>query len=587
MSGSSGLVVNENASEPLCEGDTQVLYDVLPRPLCEDIFERVRDEVRWQRMSHQGGEVPRLVAVQGDTTTSTDADADTEMGNGGGIPIYRHPADASPPLRAFTPAVAEIRAVVEERLGHPVNHVLIQLYRDGNDYISEHSDKTLDIARGSFIANVSLGAERVMVLRTKRQQQQKPRPFDGDGEPQPHDGESGNPGSGSGNHDGPRRQTQRARLPHNSLCRMGLQTNMRWLHGIRQDRRAGREKTANELAFGGERISLTFRRIATFLHRQDEDDDDDEEEEEEDENAEKPTEPVLIWGQGATGKTRAEARPVVNGQTAQAVAMLRAFGRENQASEFDWAGAYGGGFDVLHISAAPRLFLSPDALANLRVQLLLADRGVGYAHGSLAGAGSASSTTAAAVPLNYGHDYDPPIKFVDNDAAKTTVRGGAAIMEYIDRAYGRSKAETATEDAPSQQQQQQQQQLTYFHEAAALLNKYRAACAIPSPAPNAVQAFRSELRTWAARARASQSESGSGSGYIAGPDISLADFALWPVLHAVVGSTGSGPERSGITQLLREEEEDDDDDGPDVAALMAYYDRVKDRDSVRRVLAHA
>ena len=53
-----------------------------------------------------------------------------------------------------------IRQRVEEILKHPVNHVLIQYYRSGNDYISEHSDKTIDVVRGSNIVNVSLGAER-------------------------------------------------------------------------------------------------------------------------------------------------------------------------------------------------------------------------------------------------------------------------------------------------------------------------------------------------------------------------------------------------------------------------------------------
>jgi alkylated DNA repair dioxygenase AlkB len=42
--------------------------------------------------------------------------------------------------------------------------VLIQLYRTGADYISEHSDKTIDVVRGSRIVNVSLGARRTMTL---------------------------------------------------------------------------------------------------------------------------------------------------------------------------------------------------------------------------------------------------------------------------------------------------------------------------------------------------------------------------------------------------------------------------------------
>ncbi len=83
-------------------------------------------------------------------------------------PIYRHPADESPPLLPFSPTVQKIRACVEKALGHPLNHVLIQHYRHGGDYISEHSDKTIDVVRDSKIVNVSLGAQRTMTLRTKK-----------------------------------------------------------------------------------------------------------------------------------------------------------------------------------------------------------------------------------------------------------------------------------------------------------------------------------------------------------------------------------------------------------------------------------
>ena len=83
-------------------------------------------------------------------------------------PVYRHPSDESPPLLPFSPMIQLIREHVERVVQHPVNHVLIQLYRGGTDYISEHSDKTVDIAPNSCIVNVSLGAERAMTLRTKK-----------------------------------------------------------------------------------------------------------------------------------------------------------------------------------------------------------------------------------------------------------------------------------------------------------------------------------------------------------------------------------------------------------------------------------
>ena len=110
-------------------GDSQVLHDVLGPPLNENAFQVLREEVKWQVMHHRGGEVPRLVAVQG------------QIGEEGSIPIYRHPADESPPLLPFSSTVEQVRKEVERAVKQPLNHVLIQLYRDGSDNISEHSDK--------------------------------------------------------------------------------------------------------------------------------------------------------------------------------------------------------------------------------------------------------------------------------------------------------------------------------------------------------------------------------------------------------------------------------------------------------------
>ena len=110
-------------------GDSRIIYGALSSPLADDAFERLREEVSWETMHHRSGKVPRLVAVQG------------EIDKAGGIPIYRHPADESPSFRPFIPTIEHIRNQVEALLHQPFNHALIQLYRDGVDNISEHSDK--------------------------------------------------------------------------------------------------------------------------------------------------------------------------------------------------------------------------------------------------------------------------------------------------------------------------------------------------------------------------------------------------------------------------------------------------------------
>ena len=116
-------------NDSIGSGDAKIVYNVINSSTINDAFGQMKEEVDWQTMSHRSGQVPRLVAVQG------------EAGKNGDIPIYRHPTDESPPLLPFTSMVQQIRQQVESMLKQPFNHALIQLYRDGDDNISEHSDK--------------------------------------------------------------------------------------------------------------------------------------------------------------------------------------------------------------------------------------------------------------------------------------------------------------------------------------------------------------------------------------------------------------------------------------------------------------
>ncbi|KAI0526712.1 hypothetical protein F5B22DRAFT_633136 [Xylaria bambusicola] len=521
-------------SSPLCEGDTKVIYNILPEDLSDTMFERIHSEVAWKRMSHQGGEVPRLVAVQGLVESD------------GSKPVYRHPADESPPLHPFTPAVDAVRAVVEKKLGHPLNHVLIQLYRAGTDYISEHSDKTLDIARGSFIANVSLGAERTMTLRTKREPKSAKSSSaksdeDLGGEPKVE--------RGNGDGDSLKRQVQRARLPHNSLFQMGLATNERWLHGIKQDKRAPRDKEPAELAYDGARISLTFRQIATFLTGDE----------------------ARIWGQGATAKTRESAKPVINGLSDSAIAMLRAFGRENRDTEFDWNEHYGTGFDVLHMTAAKRLFLSGDAVVNMRLRTLLAELGVSYATGSLSGGDDRGTGNHAVATSTSGNEAakeantasDVPVKFVDNDEGRTIISGQRDIMLYVDKLHG--KKETLNVKAVVSDR---------FEQGMGLLDLWRSSS--PNPLPSAPNKETRDV-TRIAKLLAPWEEYAAGSAFIAGPEPSLADFAFWPVLRDIFsfipGDNGRGIKKGAHGAIHSQ-----------LPHLYAYNDRMWERQTISQIM---
>ncbi len=121
---------------------------------------------------------------------------------------------------------------------------------------------------------------------------------------------------------------QRFKLPHNSLFIMGWKTNHEWFHSIKQDNRADRDKESDELAFLGQRISLTLRTVATFRNRR----------------------TGQLFGQGARNKT---IEQISNESDEQEV--LMAFSAENKSSgDFDWNQHYGRGFNALNFK-----FLNP------------------------------------------------------------------------------------------------------------------------------------------------------------------------------------------------------------------------------------
>lgn len=340
-------------------GDSRIVYNVIS-DLDEEGFSSLKNEVLWQSMHHAGGEVPRLVCCQG------------LIEQDGSIPVYRHPSDQSLPLLQFSPMINAIKDKVQEIVGHPMNHVLIQLYRGGTDFISEHSDKTLDIVRGSTVVNVSLGAQRTMRIRTKK----------------------------SGMNEGEGRKTELVPMPHGSVFVLGLKTNEAWLHGINADKRLAFERSEEEKAFEGQRISLTFRNIGTFLS----------------------SDEKLIWGQGACGKQKEDAQPVVNGNRESGQDMINAFGMENQFSEFDWIRHYGSGFNVLHMHAPPEqvplLFLSGKESTDEEVEALLKSAGLIY-------------RVAGATRAQAGADYQPVVCLRMDDQHKTELRGVSNIVQYI------------------------------------------------------------------------------------------------------------------------------------------------------------
>lgn len=67
--------------------------------------------------------------------------------------------------QSWTPSLLSIRAMCEGQTNHTFNGVLVNFYRDGNDYLGWHSDDELVNGPEPLIASISLGAERRFEMR--------------------------------------------------------------------------------------------------------------------------------------------------------------------------------------------------------------------------------------------------------------------------------------------------------------------------------------------------------------------------------------------------------------------------------------
>lgn len=471
------------------EGDSYIQFDV-DLPL--DAFYSLREEVQWQKMYHLSGQVPRLVAVQGEILPS------------GSIPIYRHPADESPPLLPFSPTADRIRKTVEKIIGHPLNHVLIQKYRGGSDNISEHSDKTLDIVRGSSICNVSLGAQRTMTLRTKPANKAD------------HAGDGLNVNA---------RQTQRIPMPHSSLFVLGEETNRRWLHGIRPDRRPASQKSREELEFNEERISLTFRHIGTFF---------------------RPSENT-IWGQGAVSKDPDRPYPVIHCEPLNTDQLIHAFGQENRDPEFDWDRVYGAGFNIVNFVTTPvaKLIPSSDETADFSVRLCMTENGMRYV---AMDAISVSSLTRLTVEK---HRKDPV--YVDPEG-NVAITGAAEILKYLAQAPPNAAR-------PGVDVLRGGSRLDRIAELRSLWDQQRSH-------EQGLEEFFAALLHWNEILK-------HGQHYLDGPTLGIDDCALWPALREIMRgqrgliSSNRTPllyayyqriEKRGCVKVVREEIEEPSED---------------------------
>jgi alkylated DNA repair dioxygenase AlkB len=125
--------------------------DWLPHAEAQTLLSKLQNDVDWQQGSIRlfGKQVlePRLIGWAGEAP-------------------YRYSGRTLPPRRRPQP-LARIWALAEEFAGVSFNHVLMNRYRDGQDYMGWHSDDEPELGPNPPILSVSLGATRRFLLKPK------------------------------------------------------------------------------------------------------------------------------------------------------------------------------------------------------------------------------------------------------------------------------------------------------------------------------------------------------------------------------------------------------------------------------------
>lgn len=131
-----------------------------------------------------------------------------------GATTYRYSGLTLPP-RAVPACLTGVFSEVSTAAGTEFNHLLLNLYRDGQDSMGMHADDEAELGPAPVVATLTLGAPRQFLLRARR-----------------------------GSH------RAAFTLGDGSLLIMGGQCQKEYVHGIPKTRKAV-----------GPRLSITFRRV--------------------------------------------------------------------------------------------------------------------------------------------------------------------------------------------------------------------------------------------------------------------------------------------------------------------------------------
>ena len=139
--------------EPVILKNGEYIYNpsFLTRDQANFYLEAFKNHIEWKQesMNMYGKQVlfPRLTSWYGDNDKPYSFS---------GITLNPHP---------WNKELLEIKKLIEPICNVEFNSVLLNLYRDGNDSISWHTDAEKELGINPVIASVNFGAERIFQLR--------------------------------------------------------------------------------------------------------------------------------------------------------------------------------------------------------------------------------------------------------------------------------------------------------------------------------------------------------------------------------------------------------------------------------------
>ena len=150
--------------ENLGTGDSLYIPDVIDNP--NEIFQLLQKEVEYfPRKDIMFKIFDKIVTFQRDIVFYANIEED------GTRPIFRYGLVNQPIPRKWTKTVELIRDTIGEKFKQMCKTAIVNRYKDNEDYIGAHKDRTTDLIPNSLIFSVSFGSAREFLLQNSEKKQ--------------------------------------------------------------------------------------------------------------------------------------------------------------------------------------------------------------------------------------------------------------------------------------------------------------------------------------------------------------------------------------------------------------------------------